>query len=397
MEIRKLEQWPEWLESERIIGTAFLFGFDEKKTEEKVKKQAAGEEPRDGECWGLFDDDGNMQTSFKTSRENVMFHGNVVSLSEVNMVGSLPESRGSGNVRALMAEVLRTFRARGDLFATLMPFSFAFYRKFGFDLIEKKLTQKIPIEELQPFTSTLTVRQVRSAEDMPALRSMYERSIRDRNLSPLRTEKDWEYHGNGEFGQPDWFTRDKQKYTYIFSDVKGDHAWIQFVFDQKDILTGDMRVTELVYDSPEAFRSVLAFIYGMRAKLVNVVITIPEKLDLSFLIPECSHAEQTLGGHLMGRVLDVEKALQLMYQPEGTGEYHIRVVDEFLSENTGTYLVTYRDGKTEKVERTEQEADLEVGIGTFSQLAVGLYRLQTALYREGTILTANDEILYRVF
>ena len=137
MEIRKLEQWPEWLESERIIGTAFLFGFDEKKTEEKVKKQAAGEEPRDGECWGLFDDDGNMQTSFKTSRENVMFHGNVVSLSEVNMVGSLPESRGSGNVRALMAEVLRTFRARGDLFATLMPFSFAFYRKFGFDLIEK--------------------------------------------------------------------------------------------------------------------------------------------------------------------------------------------------------------------------------------------------------------------
>ena len=152
-----------------------------------------------------------------------------------------------------------------------------------------------------------------------------------------------------------------------------------------------------MYDSPAAFRSVLGFIYGLRAKLENVVLTLPEKIDLSVLIPECGHAEQTLRGNLMGRVLDVEKALQVMRQPAGAGEYRIRVADDFLPENTGTYLVSYWDGKTEKVERTEQAPDLEVGIGTFSQLAVGLYDLQTALYREGTVLSGNEELLRRLF
>ena len=210
MVIRKLEKWEDWFESDRIIGTAFLHGWNEKDSEEKFRKQGTGEEPRFEEAWGLYDEEGHMQTSFVTTTRKVSFEGAVIPISEVNMVASLPEGRGSGNVRALMAEVLRDFKNRGDIFAVLHPFSFAFYRKFGFDLISKSMTQKLPVSELSGYTCRHTVRQVRSQEDSNAARALYEQYIMKRNLADLRTDKDWEYRGNGEFGEPDWFSRGKQ-------------------------------------------------------------------------------------------------------------------------------------------------------------------------------------------
>ena len=399
MVIRKLEKWEDWFESDRIIGTAFLHGWNEKESEEKFRKQGSGEEPRAEEAWGLYDEEGHMQTSFVTTTRKVSFEGSVIPISEVNMVASLPEGRGSGNVRALMGEVLRDFRKRGDVFAVLHPFSFAFYRKFGFDLISKSMTQKLPVSELAGYTCRHTVRQVRSQEDTNAARVLYEQYIMKRNLADLRTDKDWEYRGNGEFGEPDWFSRGKQQYSYVFSDESGDHAYMKFVFEPgpEGPFSGDMRVTELVYDSPAAFMSVLGFIYGMRAKLENVILSVPDDIDLSVMIPECDHIEQTLGGHLMGRVLDVEKVLYLLRQPEGSGRYCIQVEDAFLPENSGIYTVSYQDGKTVAVDRFENEADLVVGMDTFSQLSAGLYDLSAACYRKGTVVKNNMEILKQVF
>lgn len=43
--IRKLEKWEEWFESDRIIGTSFFHGWNEKESEEKFRKQGTGEEP----------------------------------------------------------------------------------------------------------------------------------------------------------------------------------------------------------------------------------------------------------------------------------------------------------------------------------------------------------------
>ena len=168
---------------------------------------------------------------------------------------------------------------------------------------------------------------------------------------------------------------------------------------RKVLLPEILRITELIYDSPEAFKNVMGFVYGMRAKLINVIINVPDHIDLSVLIPECDHMEQTLGGHLMGRVLDPEKVLTLMKQPEGKGSYTLCLKDDFLEENSGIFTVNYQDGKTVDVSKggTEKEADLVLDIRTFSQLCAGLLSLDQAVYREGTVLCKNQETLTQVF
>ena len=155
--IRKLDTWQEWMESDRIIGTAFLHGWDEKKSEERFKAEASGEKSRTETAWGAFDDTGRMTSTIVTCPRRLTFDGAAVNCDEVHMVGSLPEARGGGSIRALMQEVLKDFKAKGDPISVLMPFSFAFYRKFGFELIGSYLKQKIEIGQFAPFHCDLTV------------------------------------------------------------------------------------------------------------------------------------------------------------------------------------------------------------------------------------------------
>ena len=399
MEIRKLDKWEEWLESDRIIGTAFLHGWNEQEAKEKFQKQGSGEEERREEAWGLFDETGVMQSSFVTTTRKVLFEGHEIPISEVNMAASLPEGRGLGNVRALMREVLWDFKERGDVFAVLHPFSFAFYRKFGFDLVSENLSQKVPVEQLKNFRCVHQVRQLRCAEDMVVLKKLYRQYIADKNLANLQTDRDFEYKGNGDYGEPDFWSGGKQRYTYIFSDEQGDHGYFRFVYEfgPEGPFVGDMRVTDFIYDSPAVFCSMLGFIYGMRSKLINVRLELNDPIDLSRMIPECDKVSRSLSGHLMGRVLDVRKVLEMLKQPSGQGKYRIRVEDSFLPENTETLEVIFDDGQAVSVKSTEEAADLAVEVTTFTQLALGLYPFSQAVYRPGTVINGREDIFSVLF
>lgn len=150
-----------------------------------------------------------------------------------------------------------------------------------------------------------------------------------------------------------------------------------------------------MFDSPEALWNVLGFIYGMRAKVRDVKIELD--LDLGYLLPECDKVERKMGGHLMGRVMDVEKVLAAMLHPEGSGAYSVHVEDPFLAENTGTYEVRYENGKAVCVRKLDAPGNMTVPVNTFCQLALGVVSLAQAEYQPGTVIHRNRETLERVF
>ena len=93
----------------------------------------------------------------------------------------------------------------------------------------------------------------------------------------------------------------------------------------------------------------------------------------------------------MARTTNVEKALMLMKKP-ADADFTIRVEDDFLPDNSGTYHVT-----AERVERTEKEADLIVDQRTFTLLALGALSLEEAAYRADVKIAGNGEMLSRAF
>ena len=400
MEPRKLNGWNEWLESDRLIATAFLHKWNEKEAAERFEAQEKGEKPRYEEAWGVYDDSGKMVSTIVTRRGKRVFGGKAVDVGDVSMVGSLPEARGGGNVRALMKAVLTDFRARGDLFATLFPFSFSFYRKFGFELGQRTMRQSAPIDQFKGFHCDRSVKQVYSQEDADVVRALYERFIMDHDIAEMRNDRDWNYRGNGEYGEPNWWFGDAQRYTYVFSDTEGTpDAYLRFRFREgkEGPMTGTMEIEEMVYNRPESFRSVLGFIYGMRAKVVDVSVELMDRLDLSTILPECGKVKRELDGHLMVRILDAERALREMRYPAGNGRFTIKVEDAFLPDNSGVYSVEYSDGKAIKVIPGGGEADLDVTVETLTQLMVGLITVTGAEFREGTTLRSNRDTFESVF
>ena len=108
MDVRKLTDPKDWLESERVIETAFLHPWDETEARERIQTQANGSLPRPEVSWGLFDGD-TMLTSISTLQHQLLFGGEVINAGEFHMVGSLPERRGGGGVRRLFGEIVPPF------------------------------------------------------------------------------------------------------------------------------------------------------------------------------------------------------------------------------------------------------------------------------------------------
>ncbi len=396
--VRKLETGSERYTADWLIATSFLHEWDEK----EAKKEA--ECPK-GDVWGAFDEADHMVSAVTTLRHDMTYEGEVISCEELHMVGTLAESRGGGAIHALIGSILRECRERGDLFSTLIPFSFAFYRKYGFEAASEMLIQKTEIEQFASFPQELTAKQILSQEDVDEARELYRSFALRYNLADLGTEEDWTYRGSGEFGERDWMHQDKPHYSYLFRDQDGKaRAYFTFVFvhGPEGPFTGTMAVTELIFDSPGSLRSVFGFFYGMRAKITDVSVELPADVDLSVMLPECDSVERKLKGYYTARVLNVEKVLSAMGHPDGEGTYSIRVTDQFLPENTGTYTVRFSGRKTTGVTavctaEAGEAADLEITAETFCQLAVGVIDLNAALYRSGTKLNANRSLLERVF
>lgn len=399
MEIRKLTNPQEWLESERVLATAFLHPWDEKETGRKVQEQARGAEPRAEESWGLFVDDGSMSTSISTLRHTLSFGGREFPAGEIHMVGSLPESRGGGGVRALMGEILRDFRSRGDALAVLIPFSCAFYRKFGFELSGRTVRQRLSIDQLAGFACDLTVTRVWEEQDLVPVRELWDSFALSHDLAEIRGDEAWQWRGNGDFGEPDFMHPERQRYTYVFWDEGGEAcAYVRFSFFHEPDLpfVGELKVSDLVWANPQALRGVLGFLYRMRAKVSHVNFEL-EGLELAPLVPEGDRVEQQIDSHVMARMLDVKRLLGQMPQPFGEGSYVLQVEDDFLPEVSGRWQVTYENRRATNVTCTDLAPDLVASQTVACQLVLGRISLEDALYRSGVQALGNTDTLTQVF
>ncbi|WP_130837794.1 sterol carrier protein domain-containing protein [Lachnoclostridium sp. Marseille-P6806] len=120
-------------------------------------------------------------------------------------------------------------------------------------------------------------------------------------------------------------------------------------------------------------------------------------MDLSVLLPECDSLDRKLCGHFTARALNIDKILSVMRHACRQGQYSIHVADYFLPENTGTYTVIFDSGKVLSIVRNDADADMDVTVETFCQLAVGRIDRDMARYREGTVLYSNEALLRELF
>ncbi|GHU92146.1 GNAT family acetyltransferase [Spirochaetia bacterium] len=353
--------------------------------------------------WGVFEN-GRMISCMLEIPYLMRFDNSSAPMSGIGGVGTLPEARKGGNIRAVFEKLLPEAYEKGVIFSNLTPFNHAFYRKFGYELACARNEISISTQEFTNFKNSGRFTQIFPGDDTAELQSVHSAYIADIN------------HGICRDYWPDnraWkiFTKDDPYATgtfiYLWHDDAGKaRAYIKY----QDKTSDDehiMSVREIAFTDRDALYGVLGIVSGLSAQFQKFQWPMPTFLDPTDFFPGGGlwDINQRIVPRDMTRVINVKKALELMRRPagegclpSGEGRYVLEVNDNMIGANNGKFLVEYGPEGTQ-VSGTQKEADLICDIPALSQLITGYRTLENALRTKqaGLELKGRKEILDKVF
>ncbi|WP_127579886.1 GNAT family N-acetyltransferase [Paenibacillus koleovorans] len=319
--------------------------------------------------------------------------GRRLAMGGVASVATWPEFRRKGMVGELLSRSLGEMREQGQTVSVLNPFSFFFYRKFGWGYMSRIKRYWIPIGLLKRDSGTsghVAVAPMQLDEDTLQIVAQAYEAYAARYNGMLSRDADW-WQQN--------VTRKKLGRLAIDYDANGQIAGY-VMYAVKD---GLLDVRELVYVDEPSRRRLLGFLAQHDSMAENVTFEAPADDTLLELLDEPSLRTE-LNACYMFRIVDLERLLA-MYPFVGDGEEHrfrLEVTDRYAPWNAGSFdLTVHADGRAEVVrEATSESGDASTDAGGEAGTLVGAIDRLSSLfvgfsscsyYRQLGLLTASEE------
>ena len=382
---------PEELLAMDVISTVSFVATRDMEAQQQ-KRMAEKDSPLPYEAWGVLDDDGNLGAAMINHSFSVRFDGHTVPASGIGGVCSLPEFRSKGGIRSIFSQILQELHEKGCVFSYLFPFSIAYYRQFGYELLHTADRYEIMIDALQDFRCEYQAVLCTTGGATEDMRSIHARFIQRFNLPICRDDRHW------RDSQGDPFKDRCYKYTF-YDPQKNPRAYIVFQPERKDLEHPRViAVKDIAFLAPEDIRHILGFLYRLRAQYGSVSLTLPQDVPMSAIVPDSLSVKHACQPQGQLRVVNVQKALEAMAYPLESGSVVIAVVDPFLSVNTGNYLLTFAGGQAVRVEKCpDLEPDIRLSIQRFSQMVTGYLDLAQAEYVSDVEIVKKRTLLEKLF
>lgn len=357
------------------------------------------------EDWGAFTDEGKLMAHIINNSYNVNFDGHVVRMGGIGAVSTLPEYRNTGAVRHIFNQLLPNAYKNGEILSGLYPFNHAFYRKFGYDTVCYVNNYEFRPECLKNYSFDGEAEQYVPGGDVSEYTSLYNKFARDYNMAAVRDDEAMREHMKGEYFK-------NRRFEYLLK--KNGQVVAYLIFSDKKENDGYVIVVEdIAFDGAEGLCAILGFLNRFSADYAKISLRLPYDIDLHKIVrsPYAYDIKKTTYFSFMCRVINVQKALELMKKPENL-DVVIKTEDPFIRENSGTWhvtsaevskYVTYAEVRTgasghESAADDAVGADLVVDIATLSQLICGAITYKEAtLKAEVTCNTAKSEQLAKLF
>ena len=314
-------------------------------------------------------------------------------------IGTDPENRRLGLVRRMFEVSSVIAKEQNFPVSILHPFSFAYYRKFGFERVSDTRILEFPISALNFVDRCSDFVRCADESFIPLLDEVYNLFAAKRNLAFPR-------NGNMNYG-----ISDEKKKVYISFDENGKpDAYltlnVENYFYVNKMVSVNLNVYEYAFTSPAALDKIFGFMRMFEGELETV------KIHECGLAPEVErrlrhyhHTKITVIPDIMARINDVEAVLNLVEYPVGKGEFTVKVYEPegspYLKEKTtGIWNVKYEDKKAlvTKLDNT-CSYDLCADVPAFTQLIFGYEcsGIETARYIPNTEFKNECEDFFRAF
>jgi predicted acetyltransferase len=394
MEIRKIKP-SERIHYRALSSLCFLDGrrWD---VREALRNPPEEEQPDHGgrtgsPTWGAFDD-GKLNSATVVNDYTIRMNGHDVKMGGIGGVATRPEYRGKGYTREIMRAICNEMREVGQIYSFLYPFSYEFYRKFGYELCFNRRMATIPIDQFAKFPYPAKFVAHEPEDDTAPFARLYDNFIADRNLAVVRGEGSWKWTLNR-----DPYLR--MQFTYLNYGSDGvPNAYLLYNTEKRDG-SSYIQIRELCWSTPEGLFNVFGFFGRMGAEYKGVRWNIPDGLNIQAILPDGYAVEWGNRATGMNRVVDVPAVLNLHPAPAGKGKVTIGITDDFMPVNTGLYTLEWEDGKLTAKQSAESftNADAEMNVTTLAQLVTGYIDPVEAQYRRDAVMGGKFEEMVALF
>ncbi|XID92193.1 enhanced intracellular survival protein Eis [Paenibacillaceae bacterium WGS1546] len=325
------------------------FAFQMRWTEEQLEKRRGTFRPEWD--WGAFDEQGTMLSALTLIPFEAWVHGRKLAMGGVAGVATWPEARRQGCVSKLLSHALETMKKDGQTISMLHPFSFAFYRKFGYEMTVEHKKYELGVRQLPPRTDVLgTVRRM-ADPDIGLLNGIYSAYASRYNGNLERTPEWWKervLRNDGtaavyesESGAPE---------GYVFYDVQNRA----------------LAVHEFVALNETAREALWSYVANHDSMIDRVTLQAPIDDGLTYLLAD-PRIKQEVVPYFMSRIVDAEAFVKLYaWSPGADGEsVLLELKDEHAPWNAGSYRLAWDAdgaGVLTKLEGAEAEASAGKGL-----------------------------------
>lgn len=358
---------------------------------EPPKPETETQAPPDRTAWWVAVEDGVIHTCAGVQPIEVRFDGRTAMMGGIGGVASLPQYRRRGGVRECLRAGLNDMFREGYVFSALYPFSRAFYRKFGYEDGGSVCSWTAPFSAIQARDAGGTIRMLMPGDDLSPVLEVYRACAEAWNLSAVETRF------FDSMKEQNWMKN--RRYLYVWYDDAGVPAGV-LLFTKRDRVMDCSPSFELgnclLFRDAEALSALLCFAGRFAADYDAIRFCVPQGVRADALFREGNAVRRELAYNGMVRVVNVERALELC-RCRGEGSVRIAVTDGMIAENNGTWKLSHAPGRANAVARTDEPADVELPVGLFSQLVLGLRAWDDLWLMPAAKLNAPAQALEGVF
>ena len=341
-----------------------------------------------------FDNKNNLVAGLRNIPYNMYFDGHLVKMGGIAGVVTAPEARSGGAMSKIMAESMRIMKERGQIFSILYPFSYAYYRKFGYETAYRLNTAEIFTEEFckYPFPKD-SVRLWKKGDGAADIKAVYNVFKKGRNYILDRDEEKWQ-----QLTKHDPYTT--TRYIYIHYDSHNNPDAYLMIHPSKKSPDQDiyMCIDELAWTTKSGLFAMFGFIGRLRPQCDKILWDdVPMELDLYSLFPEAYNISISSKSSAMTRIVDLPKVLAKLPSPDlAKGKVVIEVTDKFMPCNTGNYTLSWENSAL-SVKKTGLNPDMSTTIEAMAQMVTGYLNPEEAGYRRDTAIYNQHEALMALF
>ena len=342
--------------------------------------------------YGAFDDGGKIAAVLQNQPHFMWLDGQSVKSGGIANVASLPEKRRGGHIRKLIKLACDDMYDDGYVMSYLYPFSYQYYRKFGYELCNEIIRMEAAPDEMLPLPFEGHAQQFEPGEsgtDPTDIIAIYEAFSQRYNTMLDRDAWQWERRLEHD--------PVKSKFrTYVIYDAQGEAcAYFTYQYDRKQYET-DIEIKDMAWKDTEGMFLMFGFWRRFVGNVKKIIFNVPCETPPSYIWSEPRNYKLSLLGNGMARVINAQKALEIIHKPETSGSFTIKVEDSFMSQNNKAYKVSWKNAKS-TVEEITGDCDIVCSAQALAQLVTGFADIEKAALRDDVVIQSNTDVLKSVF